>query len=203
MTNVTVIDYGIGNVGSILNMYRKLGIPANVATSPEQLQRASRLILPGIGAFDACVDALTKSGLREPLLEFAASARPLLGICVGMQMLTDGSEEGGLSGLGLVPGFTRRFDSAGGLRVPHMGWNDVAWTRPEHALARDLERGTRFYFVHSYWVSCRESVDCIGTSTYGFDFACAISRGNVSGVQFHPEKSHRFGLQLLKNFATL
>jgi glutamine amidotransferase len=201
MAEVSILDYGIGNVGSILNMMRKLRVPAESVSDRASLRDASRLILPGIGAFDACVSALEASGLRDEVLEFAAGGRPLLGICVGMQMLTLGSEEGNHPGLGLIRAQTRRFKPAAGLRVPHMGWDSIQWTSRDHPLSRDLQDENRFYFVHSYCVKCESPVDSLAVCTYGEEFSAAIANRNIAGVQFHPEKSHRFGLQLLANFA--
>jgi len=201
VAEVSILDYGIGNTGSILNMLRKLRVAAESVDTPVSVAAARRLVVPGIGAFDACVQALTDAGLREALLEFAATGRPLLGICVGMQMLTLGSEEGSLPGLGLVRAHTRKFTAREGLRIPHMGWDQVRWQLPAHPLARDMPADSRFYFVHSFRVTCESDADCLAVCRYGEDFAAAIASGNVAGVQFHPEKSHRFGLQLLKNFA--
>ena len=203
MADVSIVNYGIGNTGSICNMFRKLRVLVEVVSTPESLTKATRLILPGIGAFDACVNALERSGLRDSVLEFAASGRPLLGICVGMQMLTLGSEEGNLSGLGLIRAYTRRFSPAAGLRIPHMGWNTVSWMIPSHPLAKNLSQDCRFYFVHSFRVICESAANSLATCNYGGEFSAAITRGNVAGVQFHPEKSHRFGLQLLSNFSTV
>jgi glutamine amidotransferase len=198
---VSIVNYGIGNLGSICNMFRKLRIPADVVTSPESVSKAKRLIVPGIGAFDACMSALEKSGLRDAVLEFAGAHRPMLGICVGMQMLTLASEEGDMPGLGLIRAHTRRFPSSEGLRIPHMGWNTVEWQKSDHPLARDLSADSRFYFVHSFRVICESSGNSLASCTYGSDFSAAIVAGNICGVQFHPEKSHRFGLKLLSNFA--
>lgn len=203
MADVSIVNYGIGNTGSICNMFRKLRVLVDVVSTPESLTKATRLILPGIGAFDACVNALERSGLRDSVLEFAASGRALLGICVGMQMLTLGSEEGKLSGLGLIRAYTRRFSPDAGLRIPHMGWNTVSWMIPSHPLARNLSPDCRFYFVHSFRVICESATNSLATCNYGGEFSAAITGGNVAGVQFHPEKSHRFGLQLLSNFSTV
>ena len=183
-------------------MFRKLHIAAEVVSDERSLLNAKRLILPGIGAFDACMSALDSSGLRASVLEFAATQRLLLGICVGMQMLTLDSEEGNLPGLGLIRARTRRFPSSDGLRIPHMGWNTIRWSIPDHPLASKLSNEARFYFVHSFRVACESSENSLATCSYGGDFAAAIVSENVAGVQFHPEKSHRFGLQLLSNFAT-
>jgi glutamine amidotransferase len=183
-------------------MFRKLRIEAEVVSSPISLSRAKRLILPGIGAFDACMYALDSSGLRDSVLEFAATQRPLLGICVGMQMLTLDSEEGNMPGLGLIRAHTGRFPDRAGLRIPHMGWNTIKWSATDHPLARDLAIDTRFYFVHSFRVLCDSTENSLAVCTYGGEFSAAIVRDNIAGVQFHPEKSHRFGLRLLSNFAS-
>jgi len=182
-------------------MFRKLRIDSEVVTSPQSVSSARRLILPGIGAFDACMRALEDSGLRASVLEFAATQRPLLGICVGMQMLTLDSEEGSMAGLGLIRAHTRRFPDVEGLRIPHMGWNAVKWLIPDHPLARELSTDSRFYFVHSYRVICESPENSLAVCDYGGEFSAAVVHGNVAGVQFHPEKSHRYGLRLLGNFA--
>jgi glutamine amidotransferase len=202
VAEVSIVNYGIGNTGSICNMFRKLRIEAEVVSSPISLTRAKRLILPGIGAFDACMHALDSSGLRDSVLEFASTQRPLLGICVGMQMLTLDSEEGNMPGLGLIRAHTRRFPDRAGLRIPHMGWNTIKWPAADHPLAKDLANDTRFYFVHSFRVLCESTENSLAVCTYGGEFSAAIVRDNIAGVQFHPEKSHRFGLRLLSNFAS-
>jgi glutamine amidotransferase len=201
VAEIGIVGYGIGNTGSICNMFRKLRIDAEVVSSRSSLANSKRLVLPGIGAFDACMNALETSGLRTAVLEFAATQRPVLGICVGMQMLTLDSEEGVMPGLGLIRAHTRRFPDADGLRVPHMGWNTIEWMIPDNPLARELANESRFYFVHSFRVICESPANTLATCSYGGDFSAAIVNGNVSGVQFHPEKSHRFGLRLLSNFA--
>jgi glutamine amidotransferase len=202
VAEVSIVDYGIGNIGSIGNMFRKLRIEAEFVSNPTALSNAKRLILPGIGAFDACMHALDTSGLRQSVLEFASTQRPMLGICVGMQMLTLGSEEGNMPGLGLIRAHTRRFPDAAGLRIPHMGWNTIEWSATEHPLAKELTNDSRFYFVHSFRVICESPANSLAVCTYGGEFSAAIVRGNIAGVQFHPEKSHRFGLRLLGNFAS-
>jgi glutamine amidotransferase len=202
VAEVSIVNYGIGNTGSICNMFRKLRIEAEVVTSPMSLSNAKRLILPGIGAFDACMHALDSSGLRDSVLEFASTQRPMLGICVGMQMLTLDSEEGNMPGLGLIRAHTRRFPDAAGLRIPHMGWNTIEWSATDHPLAKELTNDSRFYFVHSFRVICESPANSLAVCTYGGEFSAAIVRGNIAGVQFHPEKSHRFGLRLLGNFAS-
>ena len=201
---ITIVDYGLGNIRAFLNMYRRLNIDAETATSPDQLRAATRIILPGVGAFDDAMSRLSTSGLHDALNEMVLERRvPVLGVCVGMQMLGNGSDEGQLPGLGWVPGRVRALSALAPdspRPVPHMGWNDV---RPRSAasLFDGLESDARFYFLHSFYFECETPADVLAVSNYGRDFACAVSAGNVSGVQFHPEKSHHFGARLLKNFA--
>lgn len=203
---IALIDYGVGNVQAFLNMFKRLGLEACRATTPEQLEQASHLILPGVGAFDHAMSQLQQSGLR-PTLETLVLERkmPVLGICVGMQMLASGSDEGVLPGLNWVPGRVRAFAQHPGLQnlpMPHMGWNDVR-CRYGHPLCRGFEATPRFYFLHSYYFDAADKTDVVGTAEYGIDFDCIISRGNVHGIQCHPEKSHHYGAQFLKNFAEL
>lgn len=200
---ITIIDYGVGNLGSLLNMFRRIGVDACTTRDADALATASRILLPGIGAFDTCMSRFAESGLVAPLKEaIHQRGGALLGICVGMQMLTRRSEEGSLAGLGFIAADTIRIrQSQGEPKVPHMGWDAVEWQR-ESALTLGLEREPRFYFVHSYCVQCDSSQDVLGSCTYGQQFAAAIERENVRGVQFHPEKSHLFGMRLLENFAS-
>lgn len=200
---IAIVNLGIGNVGSIVNMLRRAGAAAVATDDPIQIAAARKLILPGVGAFDKAVERLEALGLRPVLEEKVMKDRvPILGICLGMQLLTHGSEEGRAAGLGWIPGVTRRFDfgPSTALKIPHMGWNTVRTHRTSR-LFNGLEDDPRFYFVHSYHVVCDDPSHVAATCSYGYDFACAVTLGNVAGVQFHPEKSHRFGLQLLKNFA--
>lgn len=200
---VAVVDYGVNNIGSVLNMLRRLDVEAAPARSPAELDGAHAIVLPGIGAFDAGVTNLRSAGLFEVIQERVARGVPILGICLGMQLLTRGSEEGKLEGLGLVPAFTRRFafgDDAGrGLKVPHMGWNETTCIDRDLFGALGSEK-PRFYFVHSYHVVCDDPGDVAATCTYGVPFTAALRRGNVFGTQFHPEKSHRFGMRVLEGF---
>lgn len=200
---IGVLDYGIGNIGSILNMLKKAGAEAVAVTTGESLSACGRLILPGVGAFDQGMALLEKSGMRAALDEAVASGKPVLGICLGMQMLGLRSEEGVSDGLGYIPFSMRRFrlDGHPELKVPHMGWDRVRIVRPEAALVQGLEQPARFYFVHSYYAVCEDPKDVLMECDYGVRFAAAVHRGNVWGVQFHPEKSHRFGLQLLTSFS--
>lgn len=203
---IALIDYGVGNVQAFLNMFKRIGVEACRATTREQLEQASHLILPGVGAFDHAMSQLHQSGLR-PTLEALVLERkmPVLGICVGMQMLASGSDEGVLAGLNWVPGRVRAFAQHPGLQnlpMPHMGWNDVQF-RPGHPLLRDFEAASRFYFLHSYYFEAADKADVVATAEYGIDFDCIVSRSNVHGIQCHPEKSHHFGAQFLNNFAEL
>jgi imidazole glycerol-phosphate synthase subunit HisH len=204
---IVVVDYGMGNVGSIANMLRKVGAQPMVSADPAVIAQAHKLILPGVGAFDAAMERINGGGLRAALDRRVLEDRvPVLGICLGMQLLTQSSEEGELRGLGWVDArtvaFRGRIDAQ--LKCPHMGWNLVA---PQAAspLTRefDLLEGPRFYFVHSYFVECAQREVAILRTTYGVTYDSGLQHGNIYGVQFHPEKSHRFGMKLLENFARL
>lgn len=200
---IRIVDYGLGNIQAFLNVYKRLNIVAERARTAEELADADKLILPGVGAFDHAMELLDASGMRDAL-EAMVRGRgvPVLGICVGMQILADGSDEGRRSGLGWVPGRVHGFASLRkpDLMLPHMGWNDVEPTRP-NPLFDDLETGSRFYFLHSFYFECAQDTHAAARASYGVDFACAVRNANVHGVQFHPEKSHHFGTALLKNFA--
>lgn len=203
---IALIDYGIGNVQAFLNAFKSLGIAAFRASTPDDLHQASHLILPGVGAFDHAMLQLHKSGLC-PTLEVLVRDNniPLLGICVGMQMLAGGSDEGQLPGLNLLPGRVKAFaqhPAAHDLPSPHMGWNDIQFKR-DHRLFTHFEVVSRFYFLHSFYFDAADKSDVIATARYGFDFDCVVSRGNVHGIQCHPEKSHQYGSYFLRNFAHL
>lgn len=200
---ITIIDYGLGNVLAFVNVYKRCNIPVSVAKSADGLEGATKLILPGVGAFDHAMERLEQSGMR-PALEEAVLKRevPVLGICVGMQMLAKCSDEGRLPGLGWIDGEVRRFDVSTlphGTHLPHMGWNDVSPAGPG-GLFKEMEKEARFYFLHSYYFHCNDEADVLARSDYGARFSCAVRHKNVYGVQFHPEKSHHFGTQLLKNY---
>lgn len=204
MTMITILNYGMGNLGSIHNMFKKIGVESTIVTTAADLDRATALVLPGVGRFDHAMSSLRSLGLTEALEEAAQVRRiPVLGICLGMQLMTRGSEEGELPGLGWIDAETRLFNTATyGLRVPHMGWNTVHVRQPGTLF--DLTQAEqRFYFVHSYAVQCRDQSDIVGTTTYGIEFVSAFGRDNLLGVQFHPEKSHKFGMNLLRRFAGL
>jgi imidazole glycerol-phosphate synthase subunit HisH len=201
---ISIINYGVSNVGSMLNMMKKLGLPAEVISTPEGVESAAKIILPGIGAFDHGMAALNDLGLSEPLRRrVLRDSVPLLGVCLGMQMLGRGSEEGTSSGLGLLEGHCSRFRSSADapVRVPHMGWNELDIFHRD-PLLEGLE-GSRFYFVHSYHFVCDDPADALAGARHGTMFTAAVHRANVWGVQFHPEKSHRFGMTLLRNFGAI
>lgn len=202
---IHVVDYGTGNVGSVLNMIRKVGGEARASGDADELSIARKLLLPGVGSFDNAVQKLGKLGLPDLLRDKVREGVPLLGICLGMQLLADGSEEGVLPGLGLIPGRVRRFSfgpERTDLKIPHMGWNRIR-RRKAHPLISGLDENSRFYFVHSYHYQCQDEADVLLETTYGYDFTSGVQRENVMGVQFHPEKSHRYGMQLMKNFVEI
>lgn len=197
---ITVVDHGLCNIGSLSNMLRKIGVKSLPTSDPEVVQRAGKIILPGVGAFDPAIQKLRETGLAKAICEAANRGVPLLGICLGMQLLGNSSEEGTEPGLGLIMASTRRFKAAADLRIPNMGWNHVR-VRRSHPLWKDLNEANRFYFVHSFHVCCAHDDDVVGETQYGTIFTSSVARENVLGVQFHPEKSHHFGMTLLRNFA--
>lgn len=200
---IVIVDYGMGNLGSIVNMFKRIGVHAKLTSDLTEIETASKILLPGVGSFDKAMTNINNSGMKEVLdrqvLEYK---KPVLGICLGMQLLTRGSEEGKLQGLSWIRAETLRFPSLPNLRVPHMGWNTVIPVSNSKIL-RNLSDEARFYFVHSYRVHVDNEEDSILKCHYGITFDAAIQNNNIYGAQFHPEKSHRFGMQLLKNFAEL
>jgi glutamine amidotransferase len=200
---ITIVDYGMGNLGSIQNMFRRIGAASEISSDLKHIGQAKKIMLPGVGAFDSAMERINQSGLREVLDKKALVDRvPVLGICLGMQLLTRSSEEGKIAGLGWVNAETRRFPSIPNLKVPHMGWNLVHKTRP-NPLTDGLADDARFYFVHSYYVSTDNPDDSLLETEYGIKFDSVLNSGNIYGAQFHPEKSHKFGMTLLSNFAGL
>lgn len=202
---ITLVDYGLGNILAFANLYKRLNIEVSVAKRAADLASATRIILPGVGAFDHAMTQLEQTGMRPALDELVLDRGvPVLGICVGMQMLARSSEEGVLPGLGWIPGRVKAFRGVLGRRValPHMGWNEVS-PRAGAELFRGLEAECRFYFLHSFYMACEQEADVAATCDYGLPFHAAVAHRNIHGVQFHPEKSHRFGIQLLKSFAEI
>jgi glutamine amidotransferase len=197
---IAIADYGIGNLGSVTKAFRHAGAETVLTGDPEMLRGADALVLPGDGAFAATLEEVTRRGLVPVVREAAAAGKPVLGICIGMQLFFEESEEHGLHrGLGLLPGRVRRFEE--GLPVPHMGWNRLR-RRQAHPLLEGIEDGAYVYFVHSYYCDAPEAVT-IATSDYGRDFAAVAGRGSVLGVQFHPEKSQGVGLRMVANFVRM
>lgn len=202
---IVIVDYGLGNLASVLNMFKKI-VATNVCISKDYsiIEKATKLILPGVGAFDAGMDNLEKSGLI-PLLnkKVIEDKIPLLGICLGMQLLTKKSEEGVKPGLGWIDAETVKFnlDPSLKLKVPHMGWNYIKVLNQNPLI--DMESKNRFYFVHSFYVKCKDESQSLATSDFGIDFTCMVNKDNIYGAQFHPEKSLKFGMQVLENFAKL
>lgn len=203
---ITIVDYGLGNIQAFSNIYQRLGVPVRLAKTSIDLEDSSHIILPGVGAFDWAMERLNASGMRATLDHLVREEKKhVLGVCVGMQMMARSSDEGRSAGLGWFDANVKRFDDSriqGRTHLPHMGWNDV------HPLVttdlfQDLCDGARFYFLHSYYFEPSDPVDVLAEANYGIRFACAVRRGNVYGIQCHPEKSHKWGIQLLKNFAGL
>ncbi|MBN9300152.1 MAG: imidazole glycerol phosphate synthase subunit HisH [Filimonas sp.] len=203
---IALIDYGLGNINAFVNVFKRVNVPIKTAKQVEDLDDVTKIILPGVGAFDHAMKQLTESGMKEKLNELVlVKEMPVIGICVGMQMLGKSSDEGNLAGLGWIDGDVKKFDEkliTQRTKIPHMGWNDVKPIR-ETKLFNGLEKEALFYFLHSYYFKCNVPSDIIATSDYGIEFACAINHKNVYGVQFHPEKSHHYGEQLLHNFAKI
>lgn len=199
---IVIVDYGMGNLGSIQNMLRKVGAEAVISREIQSIETADGLILPGVGSFDSALKSLEASGLVPILRQRVIDEKiPLLGICLGMQLLTNRSAEGQTPGLGWVDAETVKFENSG-LKVPHMGWNTVK-VEKEDPLFKDMYPEPRFYFVHSYYVKCANSENILTATPYGHDFCSSLVKDNIRGVQFHPEKSHKFGMKLLKNFAEM
>jgi glutamine amidotransferase len=202
---ITIIDYGVGNVASVANMLKKAGYESRLTSDPDEVAGSGKLILPGVGAFDRAAAILRETGLKDAVLAAAQRGAGVLGVCLGMQLLLDGSDEGSgvEAGVGLVPGRVRRFPvevERAGLKVPHMGWNVVTRVGERDVLP-SFRDGERFYFVHSYYADPADPAHRLAVSRHGIEFASMVHRDNVTGVQFHPEKSHRMGMALLSDFA--
>jgi glutamine amidotransferase len=199
---IHIVDYGMGNLGSMKNMFKRISAGVKIESDPKKLALATKLVLPGVGSFDAAMTRInTTDGLRE-VLEHKANVEkiPILGVCLGMQLLTSSSEEGNLSGLDWIKAKALRFPDKDGLKIPHMGWN-IAYPLRKSPLTMNVSSDPRYYFVHSFCVQVEDKEHVIMRTDYGWEFDSAISKENIYGVQFHPEKSHKFGMQILKNFA--
>ncbi len=202
---IALVDYGLGNIQAFANIYRRLGLPVETARTPEALDGARKIVLPGVGAFDWAMEKLNASGMRDKLDEMVLErGADVIGICVGMQMMAKRSDEGRLPGLGWIDAEVTRFDTAAfnqRTHLPHMGWNDVE-VAAQDMLFRGIE-APRYYFLHSYHVVPKSDRHVLATASYGGRFVAAVRAGNVYGTQFHPEKSHGWGISLLKNFAEI
>jgi len=203
---IGIINYGLGNIRAFANIYTKLAVPFIIVSDADDLRKITKVILPGVGAFDHAMSLIDKSGMRDTLDELVLErGLPVLGICVGMQILAHSSDEGTLAGLGWIDGVVKKFDASKLIcdtRLPHMGWNNI---RPisEEGLMKDIDAASRFYFLHSYYFRCNKTENILAVTDYGGPFTSAVNSKNIYGVQFHPEKSHQWGIQLLKNFSDL
>ena len=197
---IAILDYGLGNLGSISNMFKVIGEKSKITSDVEIIRNADGIILPGVGAFDAGMNKLNETGLTEIIKDEANRGKHILGICLGMQLLGNSSEEGNTSGLSLIPFECKKFKfEDNSLKIPHMGW-DIVDFKKQHPILDGLTEQQRYYFVHSYYAVCENQDNVLMTCDYGIEFACSVVKDNVIGVQFHPEKSHDFGLALLTNF---
>lgn len=205
---IGIINYGVGNISAFINIYKELNIPLKIVSNKEDFLDVTKIILPGVGHFDYAMSKFEESGLRQEIDYLVISKKvPVLGICVGMQMMAKSSDEGSLPGLGWIDADVKKFSkelniNGYKLPLPHMGWNDV-FVIKENAIFKNLELNSRFYFLHSYYFVCHNEENEIAKSNYGEKFTCAVNNENVYGIQCHPEKSHKYGIQLLKNFAEL
>lgn len=203
---ITIINYGLGNIQAFVNIYKRLNIPVKIASDASDLKEVEKIILPGVGAFDWAMTRLNESGMRSRLDEWVVEKKcPVLGVCVGMQMMAKNSDEGVLDGLGWVDANVKKFKKESfthKTHLPHMGWNDVLLLK-NTCLFKGFEQNARFYFLHSYYFEPHNPEDVLTVTDYNGSFTSAIRAGNVFGVQFHPEKSHQWGIHLLKNFAEL
>jgi len=203
---IAIIDYGSGNIQAIKNIYKTLKIDCKFVSQPEQLDGVNKIILPGVGAFDEAMTQLNESGMREVLdLMVLEQEVPVLGVCVGMQIMASGSDEGKLDGLGWFDAQVKLFDEniiKHKPKLPHMGWNEIH-PKNEHPILSSIDFDKGYYFLHSYYFECHDEKDILATTVYGDVFHCAVNKNNIFGFQFHPEKSHSNGINLFKNFAEL
>ena len=200
---ITIVDYGLGNVLAFANIYKKLNIPVELASTGSELSSATKILLPGVGSFDWAMTQLNNSGMRETL-DFLVLKKniPVIGICVGMQMMAKTSDEGEMNGLGWINAEVKRLDNSNDTCLPHMGWNNLTSVK-KHPLFNNLDSNARFYFLHSYYFDQRDESQVLTKTLYNKSFTSSISHKNIYGVQFHPEKSHKWGVQLLQNFSQI
>jgi glutamine amidotransferase len=200
---IAIIDYGLGNVQAFKDVYNRLNVPVLIARSSKDLVNVTKLILPGVGSFDYAIKKLDESGMCKNIEDLVIDKKiPILGVCVGMQILARSSKEGKLKGLGWIDATVKRFDSTNDIILPHMGWNNVN-PRSYDGLYKNTKEDLKFYFLHEYYFDACEESDVEATANYEGEYVCSVRKGNIFGVQFHPEKSHHFGMQLLKNFAEI
>lgn len=201
---INILDYGMGNIGSLVNMFGQLGEDIDVVSNNADVLKANKLVLPGVGSFKAAMQRINEMpGLREALdIKALKHQIPILGVCLGMQLLTESSQEGPADGLGWIPGTTKKFERIGEIKIPHMGWNEVSVVQ-QNKFTESINDESKFYFVHSYYVEVQNRQTSLLTTNHGIRFDSAICRENIFGVQFHPEKSHKHGLKLLGSFAKL
>jgi glutamine amidotransferase len=200
---ITIISYGSGNINAFVNIYQKLGFDIKVAKNEKDLENIEKILIPGVGSFDETINKINQSGMREKIDFYVLRKKiPVLGICVGMQIMGYSSEEGSMEGLGWIPGKIRKLPKEKCLKLPHMGWN-LLKIKKNHKLFSNVEDESRFYFLHSYFFDTDNHENILSETNYNFNFASSIYNNNIYGIQFHPEKSHKAGYQLLKNFAEL
>ena len=201
---ITIVDYGMGNLGSLQNMFKKIGEESIISSNKEDIENATKLLLPGVGSFDNAMKNLEKLNLIEVIkIKVLQDNVPIMGICLGMQLLTNSSEEGSMKGFGFIDAEAKKFKFKNlneRLPIPHMGWNKTNIHKESKLYKDNNDKNRRFYFVHSYAVTCNDENDILTTTNYGYSFVSSFEKGNIIGCQFHPEKSHKYGMKLLKNF---
>ena len=203
MSKIVIVDYGMGNLGSIQNMFKRIKVDSEITGDVDKIANAKKILLPGVGAFDAAMQRINEGALKEVLVRKATQEKvPVLGICLGMQLLTKGSDEGKLPGLGWVPAYTHKFPADLGIKIPHMGWTDILPV-DQNPLWQNLPEEPRFYFVHTYHFLFQQQEEISAMADYSYSFACAFHKNNIYGTQFHPEKSHKFGMKVLENFSKI